>query len=109
MEDSGCDWHDDSLHSIDLEYHNIDASKSLYGALVDSGEMRTEVDDLAVLDAMTDPPQNTRALGRSKLVAKAIKRGRLEPYIIDWSGVVFGRKEYIEMPDPFKTYEEASD
>lgn len=107
--DAGVDWQDDSLHSIDLEYHNIDGDRSLYGALLDNEDMLRAIPEVKVLDAMTDPPLDTRALGRSKLVAKVLRQGRAEPYVFDWSGVVLGRREYIEMPDPFRTYEEVAD
>ncbi len=108
VHDAGVGWEDDSLHSIDLEYHNIDESKSLFGALVDSGSMVSEIDELDVIEAMAEAPDNTRAKGRSIMVRKAIATGRLEPYVIDWSGVVLGRRHAVEMPDPFETYEAAA-
>lgn len=33
MAEENLNWDDDALHSIDLEYHNIDPEKSLFHAL----------------------------------------------------------------------------
>ena len=62
------------------------------------------VDELDIVEATTVPPQDTRAKGRSDLVRKIIDRPGPRFYLFDWSGVAIDRNEYIEMPDPFKTY-----
>ncbi len=99
--EEGLDWGDDALHSVDLEYHNIDPEKSLYYAT----PVTRFLDDLDILDGMTDPPQDTRAKGRSALVRKVMQRNGAKVYVFDWSGVAVDRNAYIEMPDPFETYE----
>jgi hypothetical protein len=33
MEETGAQWGDDALHSIDMEYHNINPEQGLYYAL----------------------------------------------------------------------------
>lgn len=96
----GLEWGDDALHSVDLEYHNIDPDKSLFYAT----DSRKFLDDLDVLDAMTDPPQDTRAKGRSALVKKILDKKGPKVYAFDWSGVAVDRMDYVEMPDPFETY-----
>lgn len=96
----------DALHSVDLEYHNIDPAASLFHGLQEGGGTRRAVDELSVVEAMTDPPRDTRAYGRSALVRRAQQLSRREGYVVDWSGVVLGRKEYVEMPDPFNNYAE---
>ena len=98
--EEGVGWGDDALHSVDLEYHNIDPDKSLFYP-TKSKRILEEVD---VLDAMTDPPQNTRAKGRAALVRKILEKKGPKVYVFDWSGVAVGRNEYVEMPDPFETY-----
>jgi proteasome accessory factor A len=100
--DTGCGWDDPALHSVDLEYHNIDPAKSLFHAL----PMERFVSEADVADAQTDPPSDTRALGRAKLVRHCVERGARAPYAFDWSGVALGRSNYLEMPDPFHTYED---
>jgi len=103
------DWSDDALHSVDLEYHNIDPSKSLFYAWQEMGETTRVLDDLDIVTAMTDPPQNTRAKGRAKLVEQILKRKSSKFYLFDWNGVATDRHHYFEMPDPFDTYEEPTD
>ncbi len=104
MAAEGVDWDDDSLHSVDLEYHNIDPEKSLFYAWQDMGRTQRYVSDLDILRAMTDPPQDTRAKGRSALVEKVLQQKNTRFYVFDWNGVALDRHTYHEMPDPFETY-----
>lgn len=104
----GLEWGDDALHSIDLEYHNIDPEKSLFYALQEMGGAKQRVDELDILDAMTDPPQDTRAKGRSKLVEDVIAKSSRN-YAFDWNSVAIGRARHFDMPDPFQTYENPTD
>ena len=103
MEEIG--WDDDALHSIDLEYHNIDPEKSLYQGLVEMGQVHRILDDLDIIDAMTEPPQNTRAKGRAALVKEILRRKKTRYYVCDWNGVALDRETFIELNDPFETYD----
>lgn len=105
ISDSGTDWQSDVLHSLDLEYHNINPDQSLFYALPASEPLR-KVDDLAVIDAMVEPPPNTRAAARGRIVKKVVERGLGMPYMLDWSSAVLGRRDFYELPDPFDTYDE---
>ena len=102
--EEGLEWNADALHSIDLEYHNIDPEKSLFYAYQDMGETVRTLSNVDIVTAMTDAPQDTRAKGRSKLVEEVLKRKNPKFYIFDWNGVSLDRHHYIEMPDPFETY-----
>lgn len=104
LEEEGLDWDSDALHSIDLEYHNIDRDKSLFQALQEMGETTRYVDDLDIIDAMTDPPSNTRAAGRAALVKKVVDRKAPRFYVFDWNGAALDRNTFVEMNDPFETY-----
>ncbi len=104
-EAEGLGWDDDALHSVDLEYHNIDPEKSLFHAWQEMGNTKRILDELDIIDAMTDPPQNTRAKGRAALVEKILARKSAKFYMFDWNGVALDRHTYVEMPDPFNTYE----
>lgn len=104
MESEGVGWHDDALHSVDLEYHNIDPEKSLFYAWQEMGKTTRYLEDIDIITAMTDPPSDTRAKGRSKLVEEVLKRKSPRFYLFDWNGVSLDRHHYIEMPDPFQTY-----
>lgn len=104
MAEENLNWDDDALHSIDLEYHNIDPEKSLFHALQSMGETRRVLDEIDILTAMTDPPQDTRAKGRAKLVEHVLSRKSPKFYMFDWNGVALDRHNYVEMLDPFETY-----
>ncbi len=104
VESEGTTWADDALHSLDMEYHNIDPEQSLYEGWRQMNGMQRVVDELDVVDAMTDPPQDTRAKGRSEFIQKLISTGRARNYGIDWSGIVTEMGDVLEMPDPFDTY-----
>ncbi len=102
----GLDWSDDALHSIDLEYHNIDPQKSLFHGYAATERVCALVDEVDVVTATTDPPQDTRAKGRARLVRQILDRKGPRFYVFDWSGVAVDRNSYVEMPDPFETYTE---
>jgi proteasome accessory factor A len=108
MATEGIGWDDDSLHSVDLEYHNIDPEKSLFYALQDMGRTERILADVDVVVAMTDPPQDTRAKGRARLVEQVLAKKNPRFYLFDWNGVAVDRHTYIEMPDPFQTYDEVT-
>ncbi|CAN5568370.1 Pup--protein ligase [soil metagenome] len=105
MAEEGVGWDDDALHSVDLEYHNIDPDKSLFHAWQGLGKTKRLLTDMDIVMAMTDPPQDTRAKGRSKLVEQILAKKNPRFYLFDWNGVATDRHTYIEMPDPFETYE----
>ena len=103
--EEGLDWDDDALHSVDLEYHNIDPAKSLYYGWEEVEGVARITDDLDIVDSMTDPPTNTRAKGRAKMVKELLERRNPKFYLFDWNGCALDRHSYIEMPDPFETYD----
>ena len=103
IEATGCQWGDDALFSVDLEYHNIDPEKSLFQPLQDMGQAYRVVDELKIVDAMTEPPSNTRAFARAHLVRDLIK-SRSSTYWVDWDAVYLDRQTVIELNDPFDNY-----
>lgn len=106
MASEGLSWGDDALHSVDLEYHNIDPDKSLFYALQEMDQTQRVAEDLDIIEGMTEPPQDTRAKGRAKLVREVLVRKGPKFYVFDWNGVAVDRHRYVEMPDPFATYAE---
>ncbi len=93
---------------MDLEYHNIDPSKGLYHALAEMGEAERFVSEADIVAAMTEPPPDTRAKGRGALVRKVLSRRTPKYYLFDWNGAAIDQGRYVEMPDPFETYEDAA-
>jgi proteasome accessory factor A len=98
-------WQDDALHSVDLEYHNIDPEQSLFHALQSDGQTRRFVSELDIVDATIRPPTNTRALGRSQLVKKILEKKGRKYYLIDWNAVVADHREIHDLSDPFNNYD----
>ncbi|MHB8245361.1 MAG: depupylase/deamidase Dop [Acidimicrobiales bacterium] len=75
------DWTDHRLAALDLQYHDIRPSKSLFRRL----KMETLVDEADVDQAVTEPPTTTRAYFRGRclsLFASAIVAA-------NWDSVVF--------------------
>jgi len=105
MTEEKLDWNDDALHSIDLEYHNIDPELSLFHAWQQMGNTRRLISDVDIVSAMTDPPADTRAKARARLVERVLK-DKSRFYHFDWNGVALERNQYVELSDPFDTYEE---
>ena len=60
-----CAWTDPRLAALDLQYHDLRPTKSLFQRL----SMETLVDPAAVADAVTEPPQTTRAYFRGRCLA----------------------------------------
>ena len=56
----------DHVQTIDLQYHNIDESNSIYYLLERKGHMERIVSDEEIKLAMTEPPEGTRAYFRGK-------------------------------------------
>jgi proteasome accessory factor A len=104
--ENGLEWGDDALHSVDLEYHNIDPEKSLFSAWCQMNEVQTMCKDLDVLDAITEPPKDTRAFARGKLVDFVLAKPAQRFYMFDWNGVAVNRHYYVDLSNPFDSYHE---
>lgn len=104
MAAEGTGWHDDVLHSLDMEYHNVNPRTGLYYGLEEMGAARRILSDSDIGYAMENPPQNTRAKGRADVIQQLIahKWGR---YLIDWDWVRVDKDRHLELRNPFHTYE----
>ncbi len=99
-EAEGLSWSDESLRSLDLEYHNVDPDAGLYHALESEGAMRQVVSEDEVAAAMECAPAGTRAAARGACVRE------FGPAIqsITWSHVVVGTGSdalALDLSDPF--------
>ena len=104
IDESGVSWKDDIMQSLDLEYHNVSPNAGLYYGLEESGAIRRVVTDEQVQEAITTPPENTRALGRGQIVAQLINKPGTR-YVIDWDAVYIERNRQLDLKNPFHTYE----
>lgn len=88
------------MHSLDLEYHNIDPEHGLYYAL---STRRRLVSERAIMRAMEEAPSDTRACGRARIVRGLCTRAVGE-YMIEWDGVFVEPKRTLVLADPFYPY-----
>lgn len=97
-------WGDDILHSLDLEYHNVNPATGLYYGLEQSGEVARVCSDLQICKYTTTPPTNTRAQGRGIVIDKLLQTGSRD-YVIDWDLIYLSKRLHLELKNPFDTYE----
>ncbi|MFT5088977.1 MAG: hypothetical protein ACI906_000903 [Candidatus Latescibacterota bacterium] len=107
IEAEGLDWRDPWLQSLDLEYHNLNPDKGLYFDLFRRGRMKRVVDDERVNKAIANPPANTRAWARSR-VMRALTEQKAR-YVIDWDSIYVEDEKYLNLDDPFRIYESESE
>ncbi len=98
-------WDDDVLHSLDLEYHNINPREGLFYALQEMDAMQRIVTDERIEEATRVPPQNTRAKARGRVVKDLIEL-KWNRYLIDWDWVRVDKDRHLELRNPFLTYDE---
>ncbi|MFQ5794957.1 MAG: proteasome accessory factor PafA2 family protein [Candidatus Bipolaricaulia bacterium] len=99
------DWGDEVLHSLDLEYHNIDPKNGLYYALESMEQVRRLTNDEAIERALCEPPPDTRAYGRARVIKELLKRGARH-YRIEWDSVSAGQRDRrtLILDNPFSPY-----
>lgn len=98
-------WQDDTLHSLDLEYHNIDPEQGLYYALP---RRRRLTSDSHIEQAMETPPTDTRAYGRA-LIVRGLRGRAIGEYMIEWDGVFVEPKRTLVLADPFHSYKDEAE
>ena len=114
VESENLDWEKDvaTLQSIELAYHDVDPQNSLYYGLVESGAMRTLVNEKEIETAMEIAPHNTRAALRGAIVRKfkeQIKAVSWGAILAEENGVKFRlplsetRAEYSELVAQIET------
>jgi proteasome accessory factor A len=102
-EEQKLEWDDPWLQSLDLEYHNLNPARGLFFAL----EPRHEIGEFNLRmrreNALREPPQDTRAKGRSLAVERFMETRM--PYVVNWDSVTANEQPPLAMGDPFHTYE----
>ncbi len=108
MEEEQLDWQDTWVQSLDLEYHNLNPGRGLYFDLRKQGIVRKVVSDEMVNRAIVTPPQDTRARARSAVMRELTDHKAR--YVIDWDSIYVEDEMYLNLDDPFRTYDfEASE
>ena len=91
---------------LDLAYHDVTRSRSLYYLLERRGQVDRMVDDDEITDAMNTPPQTTRARLRGAFIKRAKERKR--DYTVDWVHLKLNdqAQRTVLCKDPFKSRDE---
>ena len=96
-------WGDDILHSLDLEYHNVNSETGLYYGLEQAGLIQRATTDRRIFEATAMPPANTRAQGRGLVINKLLQNNSRD-YVIDWDLIYINKRLHLELKNPFHTY-----
>jgi proteasome accessory factor A len=96
------DWNHPKLRLLDLQYHDVDPTRSLYQRLVDRGAIVRLFDDHEVAAAVAEPPVDTRAFFRGSCV----RRYPDDLVAANWDSLVFDVGEEtlrrVPMMEPLK-------
>jgi proteasome accessory factor PafA2 len=81
----GLEWGHPKLRLIDLQYHDVRRSKSLYWKLVRAGKLERVTTDDEIAHAVDHPPEDTRAYFRGECLR------RFSPAIVaaSWDALIF--------------------
>jgi Pup amidohydrolase len=84
-EAEGLAWDDPTLHSLDLEYHNVDPSAGLYYGLEQEGQVRRIVNEDEIAAALTTPPT-----GSPRALVRGLAIGKFAPFVqsVTWGRLV---------------------
>jgi len=94
----GCDWRDDRLAALDLQYHDLRPERSLYERM----GLERLVDPLDVAKAVSEPPAGTRAWFRGNCLARwpeAVVTANWDSLVFDLGTDPLRR---VPMMDPLK-------
>jgi proteasome accessory factor A len=88
---------------VDLAYHDVTRSRSLYYKMAERGLVERLVDDTAIEFAVDNPPQTTRARLRGAFIKRAKERKR--DYTVDWVHLKLNdqAQRTVLCKDPFKS------
>ncbi|MDQ1533979.1 MAG: proteasome accessory factor, partial [Actinomycetota bacterium] len=91
---------------VDLAYHDVSQERSLYYLLEHRGSVERIVTDDEINEAVTTPPQTTRARLRGAFIKRAKERKR--DYTVDWVHLKLNdqAQRTVLCKDPFKSRDE---
>lgn len=89
-------WSAPRLHLIDLQYSDVRLDKGLYNRLVARGSMKRLITEQQVLDAVDNPPTDTRAYFRGE----CLRRFGADIAAASWDSVIFdlGGESLVRIP-----------
>ncbi|MFZ2174757.1 MAG: depupylase/deamidase Dop [Rhodococcus sp. (in: high G+C Gram-positive bacteria)] len=92
----GLGWAAPKLHLVDLQYSDVRLDKGLYNLLVARGSMQRLVTEQQVLDAVGNPPTDTRAYFRGE----CLRKFGADIAAASWDSVIFdlGGESLVRIP-----------
>ncbi|WP_415974877.1 depupylase/deamidase Dop [Rhodococcus sp. 077-4] len=92
----GLGWSAPRLHLVDLQYSDVRLDKGLYNRLVARGSMDRLVTEQQVLDAVGNPPEDTRAYFRGE----CLRKFGADIAAASWDSVIFdlGGDSLVRIP-----------
>lgn len=94
------------MKQIDLQYHLLHPSDGLYFCVRDDKKLARVCSEDEIKRAVKEPPQDTRAFGRTRLIKEIEKKGWTITHA-HWQSIEYmvdTCQTTIELPDPFETY-----
>jgi proteasome accessory factor A len=78
-------WDDSRIAMMDLQYHDIRPDRGLYYVLERSGAARRMLTDEEIVQAMEEPPEDTRAYFRGQ----CLKKFKNQIFGVNWDSISF--------------------
>ncbi|MGP3707214.1 Pup--protein ligase [Gordonia paraffinivorans] len=103
------DLSDPKIAQLDLAYHDIKRGRGVFDVLMRKGLVARATTDEAIKQAVTEPPQTTRAKLRGDFIAAAQKAGR--DFTVDWVHLKLNdqAQRTVLCKDPFRSVDERVD
>ncbi|MBY4574700.1 Pup--protein ligase [Gordonia paraffinivorans] len=100
---------DPKIAQLDLAYHDIKRGRGVFDVLMRKGLVARATTDEAIKQAVTEPPQTTRAKLRGDFIAAAQKAGR--DFTVDWVHLKLNdqAQRTVLCKDPFRSVDERVD
>jgi proteasome accessory factor A len=97
------------LAMLDLAYHDVDRTRGVYNLMIRQGMVDRIVNESDIAQAVTTPPQTTRARLRGEFI-KAAKAKRRD-FTVDWVHLKLNdqAQRTVLCKDPFKAFDERVD
>jgi len=94
---------------LDLAYHDVRRGRGLYYLLQRAGAVERVPRDLDIFEAMSIPPQTTRAKLRGEFIRQAQEKGR--DFTVDWVHLKLNdqAQRTVLCKDPFRSVDERVD
>jgi len=91
---------------LDLQYHDVNRSRGLYYRMEARDRVDRVTDESAISEAMSRPPQTTRARLRGEFIRRAKERRR--DFTVDWVHLKLNdqAQRTVLLKDPFRSHDE---